>query len=169
MDVAERAAFCDRTWGLHVASALQDAIEPRARAHTHTDLDAPDRTEIEISEVERLLACYRSAVDARDHDGTAALHSAALCGHSRAVELLLEHGASIDARSKLHETPLHLAAREGHVAVCELLVRRGADQQACTKVGATPLDLARRHQSREWPAVVALLSTSEHASEAELS
>jgi len=140
MDADERRIFAQRSWELTVASALQEAAEAGR-----------------VAELGRRLACYERDVDARDHDGTTALHSAALGGHTEAVCLLLGAGAGVDVRSNLEETPLHMAAREGLLDVAGVLLERGADATARTKFGASAADLARRHQRREWHALASRL------------
>ena len=73
-----------------MASALIDAVER-----------APDpKKEPSLVDVTRLLQCYGQRVDARDHDGSTALHSAALGGHVSLVSLLLAHGADVHARDR---------------------------------------------------------------------
>jgi ankyrin repeat protein len=132
MPATERLAFARRSWGLLVASRVQDATEGGR-----------------LRELDLLLRCFgRESPDARDFDGSTALHSAAVAGHTEAAALLLEVGASVDAESNLRETPLHCAAREGHVETAALLVARGANVHASTKAGATPLDLAVRSSSQ---------------------
>ena len=42
------------------------------------------------------------------------LHLATYFGHTRVVELLLEHGADINAVNQCGDTPLHKAAHIGH-------------------------------------------------------
>ena len=71
-----------------------------------------------------------------------ALHVAALNGHLKIVEALLDSGAAIDAKSKLDMTPLHVAAMGGNAGVVRLLIERKADVRARDIDGKTPLDLA---------------------------
>lgn len=141
MSAEDRHAWVHRSWGLHVASQLQDLVE------------GGDNT----IELLRMLECYGRSIDAKDHDGTTALHSAALCGNGKAVALLLEYGADANVVSNLGEMPLHFAAREGHFAAAMQIAHSGrADLNATTKTGATPLELARRHNKGEWEAVAAI-------------
>ena len=140
MPQPERRAFAQRSWALDVAAALQ---EPAERG--------------DLPELRRLLECFGADVDARDHDGSSALHSAAWAGHAEACALLIDGGADVQASTNLHEQPLHFAAREGHVAAARLLVERGADMSAKTKFGVSPLEAARRGRNGEWEVVCALL------------
>eukprot|EP00966_Prymnesium_polylepis_P317876 7343212-Prymnesium_polylepis.1 len=140
MAADERREFAARSWGLFVTSALQEASQQG-----------------ELGELTLLLECYALEVDARDHDGSTALHAAAEGGHTEALSILLERGASVDVRANYDDTALHFAAREGHLAVARLLVERGADARATNRFGATALDYARRGKNDEWEAVCKLL------------
>ncbi|MEE8606587.1 MAG: ankyrin repeat domain-containing protein, partial [Nitrospiraceae bacterium] len=64
--------------------------------------------------------------DTRPQEHTA-LMLAAAHGHSKVLELLLEHGAVVDARATDHSTALMQAASAGHVNVIKQLLKRGAD------------------------------------------
>ena len=92
------------------AQALQDAIEGG---------------EVGMMELIRLLECYGDHINAQDHDGTTALHSAALAGSGRIVALLLSYNADVHVVSTLGETALHFAAREGHFEAAMLLSQSG--------------------------------------------
>ena len=144
MGPEERRAFAHRSWGLFVTEALQDAA---LQGH--------------VAVLRLLLECYGQEIDAKDHDGSTALHSAAEGGSADAVRLLLDRRADVNARSNCDDTALHFAAREGHLAATELLLAGGADASARTRFGATAMDHARRNENREWEAVVALLASRE--------
>ena len=92
----------------------------------------------------RLLASFGAHVDARDHDGSTALHAAAQHGHSAAATMLLAHGADASVRTRCGDTPLHYAARGGHTALIALLLRHGADARATNVAGRTAHDVAPR-------------------------
>jgi hypothetical protein len=81
-------------------------------------------------------------VNARDIDGSTALHIAARFGHVEVAELLISHGADVNAKSNYGLTPLYDAARKGHASVAELLIKHGADVNAKTNDGWTPLHAA---------------------------
>ncbi|MDR2214045.1 MAG: ankyrin repeat domain-containing protein [Pseudomonadales bacterium] len=67
------------------------------------------------------------AVDARQPDGTSALHWAVLGGHLAAVNTLLAAGADANASDRYGTTPLSLAALNGDAAVAAALLQAGAN------------------------------------------
>ena len=90
---AAKQETAQRAWELQATSALQAACEQ----HTYSAADEPSALSGGgvLSELELLLeACgFAEWVNARDHDGSTALHTAALCGHTASLALLLAHGA----------------------------------------------------------------------------
>lgn len=71
------------------------------------------------------------------------IHDAALKGHTRVAELLLDHGADVNERNAAGATPLHDAALAGQKAMCLLLLDRGAHIDAAeSENGSTPLHYA---------------------------
>mmetsp|Transcript_28001 Transcript_28001/g.65428 ORF Transcript_28001/g.65428 Transcript_28001/m.65428 type:complete len:148 (-) Transcript_28001:182-625(-) len=141
MPPTERRAFTRRSWELWVSPVLQDA----AWEHTH------------LAQLSSHLECFGGYVNARDHDGSAALHAAAESGHAEAVDSLLRAQAEPNIKTNCGLTPLHFSAREGHADVTQLLVVSRADVHARNRVGATPLDEARRYVVGEWKDVCAIL------------
>jgi ankyrin repeat protein len=157
----ERIAFAKRSWRFHVSSVLQEAVErgaPSSLPPSPSKLEA-ERARNDDARVTltRLLACYAEDVDASDHDGSTALHAAALSSSASAIGLILDAGANIEAKTNLEETALHFAAREGKLAAARLLLKRAANVEARTKFGATPLDYAERHKHGDWEEVMTLL------------
>ena len=140
MPEGECRASVQRTWALHVSSALQPPSECG-----------------DLRELSCLLSYYANDVNARDYDGSTALHAASQAGQVEALRLLLDKGAHVNVAGHCGETALHFAAREGHLAVTELLLARGAALDALTVSGVTPRVYATRHQSRQWEAVAKLL------------
>ena len=80
-------------------------------------------------EITRLICCYGTAqvdakdphpnptpsanqVDAKDWDGTTALHAASQAGHAAAVLALLSHGARANVGDNYDDRPLHAALAE---------------------------------------------------------
>ncbi|KAL1871948.1 hypothetical protein Daus18300_004584 [Diaporthe australafricana] len=75
--------------------------------------------------------------------GWKSLHRAAWAGQSKAVKVLLAHGATIDARTPGQQsTPLHLAADKGRQRTVKALVDHGADILAKSRQDATAFWLA---------------------------
>ena len=83
----------------------------------------------------------------RDHDGTTALHSAALGGQLESLRVLLAHGAGLGAASNVGETALHFAAREGFLDATRLLVSSGA---VTREAGPIPPTAPARRASHEY-------------------
>lgn len=61
------------------------------------------------------------AIDARDAKGVVALHHAALCNHTRTIEVLLEFGARTDIRDKTDRTPLEVAEQDESIEAMTLI------------------------------------------------
>lgn len=93
------------------------------------------------------LAALHTPLDACNPGGWAPLHLAASGGHTRAVSLLLAHGACVDIRSRSPGslegcTPLHVATVGDHTQVVALLLSAGARVDARDDSGYTPLHIA---------------------------
>jgi ankyrin repeat protein len=69
-----------------------------------------------------LLASGNIDVNARNRSGWSALHMAAMMGHKKMCETLLDCGADVNATNENGETALHLAANGNAVDVCGLLL-----------------------------------------------
>ena len=81
---------------------------------------------------------------ARDlESGTTVLATAALMGHTKAVAMLLEHGADVNAKNPDGSTALHAAAFLGRAETVWLLLEKGADATIRNNDGATPLDVTK--------------------------
>lgn len=74
--------------------------------------------------------------------GKKPIHTAAIFGQTRIMELLISKGADIDARTKFAETPLHLAAASGRSSSVKYLLNCGADPTLLTNRNLTVLDYA---------------------------
>ena len=80
--------------------------------------------------------------------GLTLLLCAAVHGHERVVELLLQHGAEINLQSSDGATALMLAAGQGHERVVDLLIRRGVELNLQNSDGGTTL-MAAASQGHE--------------------
>jgi ankyrin repeat protein len=102
----------------------------------------------------RALVGKRVDVNAREADGTTALHWAVRGDDLEAVQLLLRAGANVNLANRYSLTPLSLAATNGSVAVVAALLAAGADATAAAPSGETVLMTAARTGN---PDVVKLL------------
>ena len=101
----------------------------------------------------RALVQLGAFLEAKDSEGLAPLHLAAMFGNTKATEALLAAGASLDTQTEdgftTRFTPLHLAASQakkgGRSEVIVLLVTAGASLEAQTQDGSTPLHMAVEH------------------------
>ncbi|XP_068595462.1 ankyrin repeat domain-containing protein 27 [Brachionichthys hirsutus] len=81
----------------------------------------------------------------RDDQGYTPLHTAALCGQSKLIDLLVCKGAPVNATDYHALTPLHLACQRGHQGVTLLLLHYKANPNAQDNSGNTSLHLACMH------------------------
>ena len=108
------------------------------------------------SEAVRIALRLPGAVNAREADGTTALHWAARADDFATVQLLLRAGADAGVANRYGVTPLSLAAANGNAAVIEALVKAGADPNTSSREGQTVLMKAARTGNAD--AVAALLT-----------
>jgi hypothetical protein len=104
------------------------------RAEHHLMMQVPAERG-DIAALETMLACGFDP-DAKDHDGVAALHKAAMAGRAEAVRVLLARGASVNALDGMFSaTPLVWAsqgwsynsdARAGYLGVAQALIAAGS-------------------------------------------
>jgi ankyrin repeat protein len=87
---------------------------------------------------------HQAAVNAREADGTTALHWAARAGDVECVRLLLQAGADAKAANRYGVTPLALAALNGDAVTTGILLKAGADANATASEGTTVLMTAAR-------------------------
>lgn len=84
----------------------------------------------------------RTDIEAYQHKGKTALHSASESNRVEIVDLLLSHGALVDPRSDGGWTPLVNAAQNGHAAVVQKLLDAGAYANAVLSNHMTALHWA---------------------------
>jgi ankyrin repeat protein len=83
-------------------------------------------------------------VNAREADGTTALHWAVRRDDLKAVTRLLAAKADVNAANRYGITPLSLAAVNGNAAIVEALLNSGADVRGARPHGETPLMTAAK-------------------------
>lgn len=94
-------------------------------------------------------------IDARDYEGSTALHYVIKNGGrnideiKNIVNLLIEHGLDINVTNNTGDTALHTIARESfeQEKVINFLVEKGADPSIRNDDGKTPLELAKEKSS----------------------
>ena len=74
--------------------------------------------------------------------GYTPVHEAVSNGHSKVLELLLQHKGDPNCRANSGYTPLHLAASSGHVDCVRVLLDNNADISSTDEYGKTPLQTA---------------------------
>ena len=97
--------------------------------------------------IEEFIQNYKDGLSAklvyrRGVFGYTPIHEAVGSGHSKVLELLLEHGANPNCRANSGYTPLHLAASSGHVDCVRVLLANDADISKTDEYGKTPIQTA---------------------------
>ncbi|KAK9862742.1 hypothetical protein WJX84_009982 [Apatococcus fuscideae] len=98
----------------------------------------------EHQKLERLLHKHSPAVDARDFEGSTALHQAVRHGHPLVVDLLISAGADCRSEDFQGNTPAHIAASTGHLQLLSHLLKmsNAPDVAQQNAAGQTIEDLA---------------------------
>jgi ankyrin repeat protein len=94
----------------------------------------------------------RADVNARERDGTTALHWAVRANNQEFSELLVRAGADVNAINRYGITPLSLAAAQGNAPILSILLKAGANlksAEASLPDGETLVMLAARTDSVE--------------------
>jgi ankyrin repeat protein len=92
----------------------------------------------------RLLLSRHVDVNAREEDGTTALHWAVRANDQDVVAVLIRGGARAQVANRYGITPLSLAATNGSAAIIEALLKAGADPNSTLPEGETALMTAAR-------------------------
>jgi len=87
--------------------------------------------------------------------GWAPLHYAATKGHLGMIELLLENDAYIDAESPNKSTPLMMAAMYGTGAAVKALLAAGADPELKNEQGLSAIDFANKVNRKDVAEMIA--------------
>lgn len=112
----------------------------------------------DVEKLKHLLEEKKTLLDARDTDGSTALHCATWKGHLEAVEFLLKSGADVHAQNNNDHwgtTPLHAAAHANQTAILQLLIDAGADVNAKDMNGKTALFHTTFHKATSAAKVLA--------------
>jgi len=100
-------------------------------------------------ELARLLHRNGSSVSPRRYYQWTPLHSAAFCGDTEMVQILVELNADVNAETSVKDTPLHFALdstnRHSRAEVTRFLLEHGADANARDDGGFTPLHWASKN------------------------
>jgi ankyrin repeat protein len=103
-----------------------------------------------LERVKALVETDGALVQARDSDGSTALHCAVWKGHQAIVAYLLSAGAAVNAHNNNGHwgtTPLHAAAHANQAAIAQMLIDHGADEKARDLDGRTPLHHTTFHKA----------------------
>ena len=113
-------------------------------AAAQTDLRLVDAVRSGDRHAARALLEEPVDANARQPDGTTALHWAAYLNDLDTAALLLETGAVADAANELGVTPLYLACENGNAAMVRVLLAAGASPHVVLPSGETALMTAAR-------------------------
>lgn len=83
-------------------------------------------SEDDMEELERILLEFQIDVNFLGSTGVSLLHTAALVGNTRALQILLNSGAEIEFRDANNRTSLEIALLAGHFDCAALLIENGA-------------------------------------------
>ena len=105
----------------------------------------------DVAALKSLLAADPSLIDARDTDGSTALHCATWKGHHEVVDALLKAGSDVNAQNQNEHwgtTPLHAAAHANQASIAKLLLDHGANTKALDMEGRTPFFHTTFHKAK---------------------
>jgi uncharacterized protein len=95
----------------------------------------------------RTLLKQGAKVDAKEGDGTTALHWASYRDDLEGADALIRAGAPVNAANDLGATPLWAASQNGSAAMVKRLLQAGANPDLALLAGETPLMVASRSGS----------------------
>jgi ankyrin repeat protein len=98
-----------------------------------------------------LLESDAALMEARDTDGSTALHCATWKGHEAVVAWLLSAGADVHTHNENDHwgtTALHAAAHANQAKIAKRLIDAGADVNAKDRDGRTPLFHTTFHKAK---------------------
>lgn len=98
--------------------------------------------------VRELVKQDKNAVNDEDENSNTALHLAALAGHAKVAEVLIEFGADVAARNVSLWTPLDCAAAKGWMKTAKVLLEADSPIDPMDKAKTTPLHLACKYGHR---------------------
>ena len=105
----------------------------------------------DVEKVKLLLSEEAGLIEARDGDGSTALHCATWKGHLAMVSFLLSAGADVNSHNRNEHygtTPLHAAAHANQAAIAEMLIEHGADVNPQDMNGKTPMHHTTFHKAK---------------------
>ncbi|HXU37407.1 MAG TPA: ankyrin repeat domain-containing protein [Blastocatellia bacterium] len=104
----------------------------------------------DVEKARLLLSGDAGLIEARDGDGSTALHCATWKGNQTMVAFLLSAGADVNSHNRNEHwgtTPLHAAAHANQAAIAEMLIEHGADVNARDMNGKTPMHHTTFHKA----------------------
>lgn len=105
----------------------------------------------DVEKAKLLLSGDAGLIEARDSDGSTALHCATWRGHQAMVVFLLSAEADVNSHNKNEHygtTPLHAAAHANQAKIAEMLIEHGADVNAQDMNGKTPMHHTTFHKAK---------------------
>jgi len=120
------------------------SVVPAVRAATNADAQLIEAAKAGQPTVVRALLAQRADANAREADGTTALHWAVRSDDRPTVAALIKAGADVSATNRYGVTPLALAATNGNAGMVDALLNAGADANSASPEGATALMTAAR-------------------------